>query len=73
MGKQNMALFQRALGMLSPYGRDGMPGGAGAAAPPPPEKPEANAPPDPNLRRLEEQIEALRKQLDALGRERKDG
>ena len=41
--------------------------------PPPPEKAEANAPPDPNLRRLEEQIEALRKQLDALGRDRKDG
>jgi polyhydroxyalkanoate synthesis repressor PhaR len=74
MGKQNMALFQRALGMLSPsYGRDSMSGGAGGAAAAPPEKPEPSAPPDPHLRRLEDQIEALRQQLDALGRDRKEG
>src|SRR5215468_10589329 len=32
MGKQNIALFERALKMLSPYGRDGKPE---TAAPPP--------------------------------------
>src|SRR5436190_12595676 len=74
MGKQNMALFERTLRMLSPYGRDGTTGGAAAGdAPPPPEQPEASAPQDPHLRRLEEQIEALRKQLEALGRDRGEG
>jgi polyhydroxyalkanoate synthesis repressor PhaR len=70
MGKQNMALFERTLRMLSPYGRDSTTGGIGAATEPPPEKTPANPPQDPHLRRLEEQIEALRKQLEALGRDR---
>jgi polyhydroxyalkanoate synthesis repressor PhaR len=70
MGKQNMALFERALRMLSPYNRDGTPSAEKAPAP---EKPEPSQPPDPHLRRLEDQIEALRKQLEALGRDRKDG
>ena len=69
MGKQNMALFERALHMLSPYGGEAKPATAEAAA----EKPAATATQDPHLRRLEEQIEALRKQLEALGRNRGDG
>jgi len=73
MGKQNMALFERTLRMLSPYGRDSMTGGAAGEAAPPAEKTETPPPQDPHLRRLEDQIEALRKQLDALGRDRKDG
>jgi polyhydroxyalkanoate synthesis repressor PhaR len=64
MGKQNIALFERALKMLSPYGREAEP----AAAEGKPAEPE-----DPRLRRLEAQIDALREQLDALGRSRKDG
>jgi polyhydroxyalkanoate synthesis repressor PhaR len=73
MGKQNLALFERALKMLSPYGREG----AGQAETPPAKAP-AEAPgvgeaEDPRLRRLEAQIEALRQQLDALGRDRKEG
>jgi len=77
MGKQNIALFERALKMLSPYGREG----AGQAETPPAQAP-AEAPrgetqrgeaEDPRLRRLEAQIEALRTQLDSLGRDRKDG
>ena len=63
MGKQNMALFEQALKMLSPYGV------AGASA----EKPAAPAPPaqaeaaeDPRLQRLESQLDAMRRQLDAL-------
>jgi len=71
MGKQNMALFEQALKMLSPYGRDAT-GTAGEAPQRPPEargEPEGE---DPRLKRLEAQIEALRQQLDALGRGRKE-
>jgi polyhydroxyalkanoate synthesis regulator protein len=75
MGKQNMALFEQALKMLSPYGRDAK--GAGSEAPQPtPSPPEARGGTegeDPRLKRLEAQIEALREQLDALGRGRKEG
>jgi polyhydroxyalkanoate synthesis repressor PhaR len=72
MGKQNMALFERTLRMLSPYGRDSTTGAAAADAEtaPTPEKAKTSPPEDPHLRRLEEQIEALRKQLEALGRDR---
>jgi len=72
MSKQNMVLFEQALKMLSPYGRDAR--RAGAETPPPASEtrgePEGE---DPRLRRLEAQIEALREQLDALGRDRKEG
>src|SRR5689334_18481250 len=60
MGKQNMALFERALKMLSPYGRE-----APAAAADAPPGPAPAAPPggpatgaeDPRLQRLETQID----------------
>ena len=71
MGKQNMALFEQALKMLSPYGRD-----AKEPTEAPPSAPERKSAPegeDPRLRRLESQIEALREQLDALGRNRNEG
>jgi len=64
MGKQNMALFQRALQMLSPYG-SGV--GPPAAQPAPPSGAKDD---DPRLQRLEAQIDALRHQLDKLGRDR---
>src|SRR5204862_4397742 len=70
MGKQNMALFEQALKMLSPYGRD-----AKEPTEAPPSAPERKSAPegeDPRLRRLESQIEALREQLDALGRNRNE-
>ncbi|HEV2186624.1 MAG TPA: polyhydroxyalkanoate synthesis repressor PhaR [Stellaceae bacterium] len=64
MGKQNMALFEQALKMLSPYGAAGEPekpaAGAKAAEP-------ADAS-DPRLQRLESQLDAMRKQLDALAK-----
>jgi polyhydroxyalkanoate synthesis repressor PhaR len=62
MGKQNLAMFERTMRMMTPY--------AGAAEPPKPAAaPAAEAKPeDPNLKRLEAQIEALRHQLDALGK-----
>jgi polyhydroxyalkanoate synthesis repressor PhaR len=65
MGKQNMALFERALKMLSPYGRDEKP----VSAEPETNRKEAE---DPRLKRLEAQIESLTRQLEALGRDRQD-
>ena len=63
MGKQNIALFEQALKMLSPYGAPA------AAKPVPAEPPPAPPPPeDPRLKRLETQLEALTKQLDALSK-----
>jgi polyhydroxyalkanoate synthesis regulator protein len=77
MGKQNMALFEQALKMLSPYGREAA---AAATAASPAARPPAGAPAgsareteDPRLRRLEAQVDTLRQQLEALGRDRKDG
>jgi polyhydroxyalkanoate synthesis repressor PhaR len=67
MGKQNMALFEQALKMLSPYGRDGSEERPAGGEPSPTAEAE-----DPRLRRLEAQIEALREQLDSLGRNRQD-
>ena len=61
MGKQNVALFERALRMMSPYGRDEAP-----AAPEAPAEPAE----DPRLKRLEAQIAALQRQLEALGKDR---
>src|SRR5262245_3983009 len=55
MGKQNMALFEQALKMLSPYG--------GGAATPAAEPPKPAPVEDPRLHRLEDQIEALRREL----------
>jgi polyhydroxyalkanoate synthesis repressor PhaR len=60
MGKQNMALYEQALKMLSPFGR-GAPGEK-----PTPTGPASAAGEDPRLKRLETQLEALTKQLDAL-------
>jgi polyhydroxyalkanoate synthesis repressor PhaR len=63
MGKQNMALFERALRMLAPFGRQER------LASPDIEAPRANDE-DPRLKRLEAQIDALTQQLKALGRDR---
>ena len=72
MSKQNMVLFEQALKMLSPYGRDTK--AAPADKPEPAAKsPEPSEAEDPRLRRLEAQIEALRRQLEALGRTREEG
>jgi polyhydroxyalkanoate synthesis repressor PhaR len=64
MGKQNMALFERAVRMLAPYGRQ-------PERPPSPdtEVPRANDE-DPRLKRLEAQIDALTQQLKSLERNR---
>jgi polyhydroxyalkanoate synthesis repressor PhaR len=63
MGKQNMALFERALRMLAPYRGEEKPPSAETGAS------QANDE-DPRLKRLEAQIDALTQQLKALGRNR---
>jgi polyhydroxyalkanoate synthesis repressor PhaR len=63
MGKQNIALFQRALKMLSPYGRQEDPVST---------EPAQKEGEDPRLKRLEAQIDVLTRQLEALGRDRQD-
>jgi polyhydroxyalkanoate synthesis repressor PhaR len=68
IGKQNMAMFERALRMLSPSSPE-TDSPAEAASREADEPPKAEAE-DPRLRRLESQIEALRLQLEALGRGR---
>jgi len=65
MGKQNMALFERALRMLAPY--------RGEEKPPSTDKTASRtSDEDPRLKRLEAQIDALTQQLKALGRDRGD-
>ena len=62
MGKQNMALFERTLRMLAPYGLEEKPS---------PDTPRSRASDDdPRLKRLEAQIDALTKQLKAIGQSR---
>jgi polyhydroxyalkanoate synthesis repressor PhaR len=73
MGKQNIALFERALKMLSPYASGAKPAASGAPQPAGQRKGEAQEAEDPRLHRLETQIEALRQQLEALGRDRQKG
>jgi polyhydroxyalkanoate synthesis repressor PhaR len=65
MSKQNMALFERTLKMMTPYGVKP----ADPEPAPPPATPAA-APEDPRLQRLEAQIEALRLQLENMGKDR---
>ena len=65
VGKQNMALFERALRMLAPFSLDEKPTSQEAGTP-------KASPEDPRLKRLEAQIDALTRQLEALGRERRE-
>jgi polyhydroxyalkanoate synthesis repressor PhaR len=63
MGKQNIALFERALRMLAPF--------RGEEKPPTPDTGASRVnDEDPRLKRLEAQIDALTQQLKALGRDR---
>jgi polyhydroxyalkanoate synthesis repressor PhaR len=63
MGKQNMALFERTLRMLAPYGLEEKPSS-------PDTGPSQASDDDPRLKRLEAQIDALTKQLKAIGQGR---
>jgi len=62
MGKQNMALFERTLRMLAPYGLE--------ENPTPDTGRSRASDDDPRLKRLEAQIDALTKQLKAIGQSR---
>ena len=62
MGKQNMALFERALKMLAPYAAEEKLNPSAAPA--------ATAEEDPRLKRLEAQIDQLTHQLEAMERNR---
>jgi polyhydroxyalkanoate synthesis repressor PhaR len=65
IGKRNMALFERALKMLAPF--------AGEERPPEPAAPTPQRDgEDPRLKRLEAQIDALTRQLDQLGHDRRE-
>jgi polyhydroxyalkanoate synthesis repressor PhaR len=63
MGKQNIALFERALQMLAPYRRE-------EKLPSPDTGASRANDEDPRLKRLEAQIDALTQQLKAMGRDR---
>ena len=64
VGKQNIALFERALKMLAPpFAREEKPASADTAA-------KATDGEDPRLKRLEAQIDRLTRQLEELGRDR---
>jgi polyhydroxyalkanoate synthesis repressor PhaR len=75
MGKQNMALFEQALKMFSPFGEQA---GGEVPAAPQPAAPQAAPPapaPDPNLRALHdltERLNHMQKQLEALSRGKGD-
>jgi len=69
MSKQNMALFEQALKMLSPHFHGEKQPEAQEQKPAGQSTSEQE---DPRLRRLEAQIEALRQQLEAMGRNRQD-
>jgi polyhydroxyalkanoate synthesis repressor PhaR len=65
VGKQNIALFERALKMLAPYGLDAKPAATETEA----KQAEGE---DPRLKRLEAQIDTLTRQLEELGRDRQN-
>jgi polyhydroxyalkanoate synthesis regulator protein len=67
VGKQNIALFERALKMLAPYGREEQPPSPEAEG----EAKKAESE-DPRLKRLEAQIDTLTRQLEELGRDREN-
>jgi polyhydroxyalkanoate synthesis repressor PhaR len=70
MGKQNMALFEQALKMFTPFGET--PSGGVATAAPPATPAKADPEPEPNNARLlydlTERLNSLQSQLDALSR-----
>lgn len=71
MGRQNMAIYQRAISMFNPFnpqgpGQPGAPGGNPAGGLP---QPGGEAPSD--LGSLKDKLEAIQKQLDEMTRDKK--
>ncbi|MBY0430691.1 MAG: polyhydroxyalkanoate synthesis repressor PhaR [Rhodospirillales bacterium] len=69
MSKQNMAFFESAMKMFSPfYGQ----GGAGAGAPGGGENPQASSPESQALEEMQGRLNAMQKQIDELTRKKID-
>ena len=68
MGKQNMALFQNAMKMFSPFKFEGGGKPAGADAPPP--EGAAEAPSGDELHRLQKELEEMQRRLGDLARKK---
>lgn len=66
MGKQNLALFEKAMKMFTPF--PGVPG----AAPRPGEKPAEAAPSEASLKDLTDKLNTLQQQIDALSKDKKE-
>ena len=62
MGKQNMAMFERAMRMMMPFS------GTSGETPPRPDAPKPATPPDTELTAMKNQLEQLQRQLDQLTR-----
>ncbi len=67
MGKQNMAMFERALQMFTPFAANGGSGQSGANEPAP-AGPDANADDGDDMSVLKSQLKALQEQVDNLSR-----
>ena len=67
MGRQNMAIYQRAMSMFNPF--TGQPGGPGGIPGGGPAQPGSEAPSD--LGSLKDKLEAIQKQLDEMTRDKK--
>lgn len=68
LGKQNLAMFERAMQMWTPFaGRPDEQGGSGTA-PPPASPPPPPPPVNESMRELEARLDALQNQLNALTR-----
>lgn len=65
MGKQNMAMMEQAMKMFAPFARDGQTKASGSA------ETESSAEND-KLSELQKQIDALQKQVQDLGRNRRE-
>ena len=68
MTRQNLAMFERAMKMFTPFA---MPGAAAASGEDAPKASHATAKPAEDINELKSEIEAMRKQLSELARERK--
>jgi polyhydroxyalkanoate synthesis regulator protein len=62
MGKQNMAMIERAMKMVFPFGQEGAGGEPGAPGMPTP----PTADPKQAIDQLKRQLDALQRQLDGL-------
>jgi polyhydroxyalkanoate synthesis repressor PhaR len=72
MGKQNLALFEQAMRMWSPFGAAAKPGGnTGNAAAPKPAPPPAGGQGKEDLNRLQSELDQLKARIESLTRDRK--